>query len=311
MLKTFHAVELNLKAFGYDLGRRLSETLPVRQDTVATHVGLLSKASTQADIESDWVAHWARKIGSAVIYHRKLWELTYILQAIYEHGHLQPGSRGLGFGCGTEAIPSVLAAHGVAAMVTDLAPEEARAKGWIDSNQHSRSLESAFHPHIIDRGAFDRLVVHRHVDMNGIPEDLIGFDFCWSCCAFEHLGSLDAGLDFVVNSLRTVRPGGLAVHTTEFNVDNDSRTIKAGDTVLYQRKHMEGLADRLRSEGHEVAPFDFNHGSLPMDQFIDIPPWGEDGRNMWAAGVCHQRHLKLSIEGHVSTCFGIIIRKGL
>lgn len=309
MANNFRVVELNIKAFGYDLGKRLAEALPVREDTVARHVGLLSKTATQIDIESDWVAHWARQIGSAVIYHRKLWELTYILQAIYEHGHMQSGARGLGFGCGVEPIPSVLAAHGVAVTVTDLASAEAEARGWIDRDQHSRSLEDVYHEKLVDRAQFDALVDHREVNMKDIPSDLNGFDFCWSTCAFEHLGSIDAGLDFVVKSLETVRPGGLAVHTTEFNVDDDRKTIEYGETVLFQRKHMEELAKIVRDKGHDVAALDFDFGDRPMDQFIDIPPYGDDGRDMLAENLRHPRHLKLSIAGHVSTCFGIIIRK--
>ena len=40
---------------------------------------------------------------------------------------------------------------------------------------------------------FDQLVTFRPVDMTAIPDDLAGFDFCWSSCALEHLGSLAAG----------------------------------------------------------------------------------------------------------------------
>lgn len=55
--KNVRLIELNVKAFGYDLAMRLAQELPVRTDTVATYVGLASKASTQADIESAWCAH--------------------------------------------------------------------------------------------------------------------------------------------------------------------------------------------------------------------------------------------------------------
>ena len=55
--------------------------------------------------------------------------------------------------------------------------------------------------------------------MNHLPDDLRGFDFTWSSCALEHLGTLAAGADFVVAQMDCLRPGGVAVHTTEFLVD--------------------------------------------------------------------------------------------
>jgi 2-polyprenyl-3-methyl-5-hydroxy-6-metoxy-1,4-benzoquinol methylase len=308
--KSVRLIELNIKAFGYDLARRMTEALPpVPQDGVARHVGLHCQASTQADIESDWAAHWAGQLRIGVVYHRKIWELAYVLQAIHEHGHMVPGAKGLGFGCGVEPVPSYLASRGVAVTVTDLDHADAKAKGWIDTNQHARSLEQAFHPHLVERAVFDRLVDQRIADMNAIPETLQGYDFCWSMCAVEHLGSIQKGLDFLENSLKTLRPGGLSVHTLEYNVEADGPTVDNWVTVLFQRQHLEALAERLRAQGHEVAPFDFDMGQQPMDNFVDLPPWYHDMPEEEARRLGTPMHLKLGIDGFVATCFGIIIRK--
>ena len=307
--KSVRLIELNVKSFGYDLALRLARDLPVRTDTVATHVGLRSKASTQADIESDWSAHWAAQLKTPVVYHRKLWELAFVLQAIHEHGHLVAGARALGFGCGREPIPSYLATNGVAVTVTDLPHEEAKARGWVDSNQHLESLETAYHPQLVARDAFDQLVELRSADMNDIPADLAGYDFCWSTCAMEHLGSIEKGLAFVENSLATLRPGGLAVHTMEFNVEQDGPTIDNWVTVLFQKKHLERLAAVLRGKGHHVADLDFEVGDRPMDKFVDIPPWLHDLPPDYADRLGQPNHLKVGIDGFVSTCFGIIVQK--
>jgi SAM-dependent methyltransferase len=300
---------LNIKAFGYDLGRRLAAELPVGRETSARHVGLQSKATTQADMESDWVAHWCGQLQTPVLFHRKLWELSYVLQAVHEHGHMREGARGLGFGCGEESLPSYLASRGVEITVTDLAPEEAEAKGWASSRQHAGSLDKAYHSIFLDRETFDRRVSLRQVDMNAIPPDLRGFDFCWSVCALEHLGSLAKGLDFVRNSLDTLRPGGLAVHTTEYNINPDGPTVDNWPTVLFQRRHLEGLADRLRADGHQVAPFDFDYGDKPMDRFIDLPPWSHTLPEAFDRLYGHSLHLKLGLEGFPCTCFGLIVTK--
>lgn len=303
-------IELNIKAFGYDIARRLGEALPPPpRDSVARHVGLCSKASTQADIESDWVAHWAAQLKIPVVYHRKIWELAYVLQAIHEHGHMVPGAKGLGFGCGVEPVPSYLASHGVAVTVTDLDHGEASARGWVDTNQHVNSPEQAFHPRLVHREVFDRLVDQRVADMNAIPDTLQGYDFCWSMCAMEHLGSIRQGLDFLENSLKPLRPGGLSVHTMEYNIEAEGPTVDNWMTVLFQRKHLEAVAERLRGQGHGVAMFDFDMGQQPMDQFIDLPPWHHDMPGEDARRLGTPMHLKIGMSGFVATCFGIIIRK--
>ncbi|MBX9730666.1 MAG: methyltransferase domain-containing protein [Sphingomonas sp.] len=302
-------MELNIKAFGYDLARRAQEALPVRTDLTARQVGLASKASTQADIESDWCAYWANELRAGVVYHRKLWELTYVAQAVYEYGFMRPGARGLGFGCGLEPFPSYFAAQGIAVTVTDLEIEAARAKGWVESSQHAKSLDQAFHAHLVDRETFDRQVEFRVADMNDIPADLTGYDFCWSMCAVEHLGSIKQGLDFIEASLKTLNPGGLSVHTMEYNCEPEGPTVDNWPTVLFQRRHLEALADRLRAQGHEVAAFDFNLGHQPLDHFIDVPPYYMGTGDTAVAALGHPLHIKLVLDGFVATCFGIIVRK--
>jgi len=309
-LRDIEALKLNVKHFGYELSRRLQEIAPPRVVTSPPTVQFRSKASTQADMASDWVAYWAAQMKTGVVYHRKLWELCYALQAIYQHGHMVPEARGLGFGCGEEPLPSYLAAQGVAVTMTDLAPDDPRAQGWARTGQHAARLEKAFKPHLVDRASFDRNVALRYVDMTNIPDDLQNYDFCWSICALEHLGSIAQGLNFIENSLKTLRPGGLAVHTTEFNCFNNIETIDNWPCVLFQRKHFQEIVERLRGKGHNVAELDFDVGNQVLDKYIDVPPYPhqlpETMRRGWASGP----QLKLVFDGFVITCFGLIICKG-
>ncbi len=310
LLRDLDHARLSIKFFGYELGRTLAAALPARAGLLARHVGLQSKPSTQADLESDWAAYWIGELKTAHIFHRKLWEFAYVLQAIHESGCLIPGARGLGFGCGEEPLPSYFADHGVFVTVTDLEPTEAAAQGWIDTSQHTSSRDAAYHAHLVSREHFDRYVSLRYVDMNAIPSDLLDFDFCWSICALEHIGSIQKGLDFIENSLRTLRSGGVAVHTTEFNYLDDERTIDDWVTVLFQKQHFRLLAERLERQGHYVAPLDFDVGDKPLDKFIDLPPYHHDWtvyqHAIWNNPV---HHLKLSFDGFACTCFGLIVRK--
>jgi len=308
-LRNVNLAHLNIKAFGYELARNLAEALPPAPTHGPHEIGLVPKASVQVDMESDWLAHWCAQLKVPVVFHRKLWELAYVLQAIFENGFLRSGARGLGFGCGMEPLPSYFASQGVEVTITDLPLEEAQARGWAATNQHVSSLEQAHQSNLVDHETFDAHVSLRHVDMNAIPDDLQDYDFCWSICALEHLGTISQGLDFLENSLKTLRTGGIAVHTTEFNINPEGPTVDNWPTVLFQQRHFESIIERLRTNGHKVSVPDFSLGSKPMDKFIDLPPWSHDlpnGLNQWLG---QPLHLKLAIDGFASTCFGIIIQK--
>jgi len=301
-------IALNLKFQGYDMARRLVAERGVPEPAEPRHVGLTSKPATQMDLDSDWATTWLAALKIPLIYHRKIWEYVYLLQALHEAGMLQEGRRGLGFGCGREPVASYLASQGVDLLVTDLPLEDMARAGWARTDQHAGDQDEAFHEHLVSYEVFDARVSHRPVDMNAIPEDLRNYDFCWSLCAFEHLGSIDKGLAFVENAMASLRPGGVAVHTTEFNYLDDRSTIEHGDTVLFQKRHFEALAERLIRAGHVVAPLDFFVGDQPLDRFIDVPPYPNDYteamRRQWGT---ESSHLKLMVSEYACTCFGVIV----
>ncbi|HTV33969.1 MAG TPA: methyltransferase domain-containing protein [Methylocella sp.] len=300
---------LNLKFFGYELAREIARSIPPRSHLQPRRGRLLSKPSTQTDIESDWAAYWFQELKIPLTFHRKLWELAYVLQTLYETGVLRTDARGLGFGCGAEPIASYLASRGVNVLATDLPPQRRQAKGWLKTGQHATSVQAMFHAHLVTRAIFDDRVKHRFVDMNAIPADLENFDFCWSICAMEHLGSIEKGMKFVVSAMHTLRPGGVAVHTTEFNFLEDRKIMDKWPTVLFQRTHFEELAERLQADGHKVATLDFDVGTKPLDRFIDMPPYPHNCPAHLRPWMDEAAHIKVSIDGFVSTCFGLIVWK--
>ncbi|MGE0628493.1 MAG: methyltransferase domain-containing protein [Hyphomicrobiaceae bacterium] len=310
LAKDLEGIKLNIKQSGYDLARRLADDSRARPvPAAASPVGLTSKACVQTDIDSEWFSYWASQLKIGVIYHRKIWEYCYLLQALFENGMLSEGAKGLGFACGQEPIPSLLARLGCHVTMSDLPEEQAKDTGWISTRQHASHLDAGFRANIVDRPIYAERVSFIPIDMNAIPADLAGFDFCWSLCSMEHLGSISSGLDFVENSLRPLKPGGIAVHTTEYNFLNDAETIDNWGTVLFQRRHFEALAQRLAADGHAVAPLDFNVGDGPMDRFIDLPPYAHDLDEASRAWLGNTQHLKLLLDGFASTCFGLIIKK--
>jgi len=298
------ASTLNIKNVWYELGRLQSErdlsALPLCVD----HTRLSSKLCNQADFTTNWFLYWCAEMHIEPYYHRKLWELCYVTQALFSEGQLKPDRRGIGFGCGEEPLPSLLAKHGVRVLATDLDPMRPETHLWRQTNEYAGAVEAFQRPDICPDKELLANIEFRPVDMNALPPDLDGqFDFCWSACALEHLGSLENGLKFIENSVRALKPGGVAVHTTEFTLD-DRETIDHQPTVLFQRQHLEDLAHRLRAAGHQVTEFDFDPGQGVLDRFIDLPPFrGND-----LISPTHYAHLKLQLDGYTCTSVGIVIK---
>lgn len=315
-LKEIDIIKLNIKNMGYRVGQSLLpyfDEIDVSDQPAVWN--MVSKATTQADMESPWFRYWCDQLEIAPIYHRKLWEFAFLLQGLYEQGILAAGRKGIGFGCGEEPLASYFATKEIDVLVTDLDPVKVQGAGWIETGQHAGSLESSYHPEVCSRAQFDRHVRHAYVDMNVIPDFHTGqYDFCWSVCAMEHLGSIEKGLAFVENSLKVLKPGGVAIHTTEYNYHAKKVTLDNCSTVLFLRRHFESLARRVSAAGHVFYGPSFDIGDGFLDRFIDLPPYalGEGllEKDQWA-GVNQASHLKLSIHGYACTCFGILIRKGV
>jgi hypothetical protein len=229
--------------------------------------------------------------------HRKMWEWLFIAEALSERGLLSPGQRGLGFGVGKEPLVALFASYGCDVVASDQPPELAESSGWTESKiEFAGGLAGLNDDGLCPPDLFEQHVRYRDVDMNSIPPDLRGFDFTWSSCAFEHLGSLAAGADFVLAQMETLKPGGVAVHTTEYTVSSNETTIDSGATVLYRRRDIEALVRRLRRAGHGID-IDYTEGTTPEDVHVDTPPY----TNV---------HLRTTLGEYVTTSLALVMEKG-
>ncbi|MGF6645845.1 class I SAM-dependent methyltransferase [Paraburkholderia sp. GAS82] len=237
-------------------------------------------------------------LGHPPLYQRKLWEWVFIIHHLLEAGMLTEGRRGLVFGVGRERLPALFAKMGCEIVATDAPAEFSASSEWSVSGQHSTALAELKYPEIVPDEVFEARVTHQSCDMNAIDEQLTGFDFTWSSCCFEHLGDLEAGLQFVINSVeKTLKPGGIAVHTTEYNLGSNEDTLESGATVIYRKRDIDDLIRRLRERGHEVKPFIVAPHAHPLDFHIDAPPYGGDP------------HLKLRLASYMATSVGIVVRR--
>ncbi len=256
----------------------------------------VSQVCTESQFYEPAYAYWCEQFKEHPRTHRKQWEFCYILQALSVRGKLSPEFKGLGFGVGEEPLAALFAARGVEVTATDLGVKQAAHAGWISSGQHAKALEDLNGRAICPHDQFAARVRFETVDMHAIPAAFLDYDFTWSACALEHLGSLADGQDFIIGSLKTLRPGGVAVHTTEFNVDNDGDTLDSGATVLFRRQDIEAVFERATRMGYRCSA-NWTTGGRRLDAYVDLPPYSND------------EHLKLRIEPYTTTSIGLIFDK--
>jgi 2-polyprenyl-3-methyl-5-hydroxy-6-metoxy-1,4-benzoquinol methylase len=267
----------------------------VPEPTLAAPV---SQLVTQKQVESEEFKHWCAETKEMPGYHRKLWEFAYILQVLHQHDLLRAGATGLGFGVGKEPLAAVMAKYGCRIMATDQDADSAQREGWRVSNQHSNSFEDLNERSICEPERFRQLVSFRTQDMNHISADLMtaAFDFIWSACALEHVGSIALAKRFILESLYCLKPGGVAIHTTEYNLSSNSDTLMDGPNVIFRRRDIEELRAELEKAGYRMV-LNLNAGKGPLDRHYDVPPY---------KGIYH---LRFMLDNFISTSIGLIIHK--
>jgi hypothetical protein len=253
---------------------------------------------SSADLYHPEFAQICKKIHKTPMWHRKYWEWAYIVHHLEAAGVLRSGSKGVCFGVGNETLPAYFASRGSKILATDAPSSIGESEGWRETGQYVDSKEALYYPNMLARTEFDRLVSFREADMNHIPVDIKGFDYCWSSCCFEHLGSISKGIEFVVNSVeKTLVSGGVAVHTTEFNLSSNKDTIESGSTVIFRKCDIEEMIRQLQHKGHDTSVIRIAPDISPIDSYVDVPPY------------THHPHLKLQLAGFVTTSIGIVVRR--
>lgn len=131
--------------------------------------------------------------------------------------------------------------------------------------------------------------------MKKIPCSLTGYDFIWSSCALEHLGSLHAAKDFIYHAMDCLKPGGIAIHTTEFNLKSSVETSMMGPVCILRSIDLIEIAEHLEWQGHTIEPLDFRLDN--SDSYLT----NYDKDNL--------PHFSFKYEKWLVTSFGLIIKK--
>jgi FkbM family methyltransferase len=149
---------------------------------------------------------------AAHIVPRKRWELLCLAQAFEERcGGRRPTAM-LGLGVGTEALMYHFAHLCSNVVATDLYDEQGH---WSESRVAIAQVLAASPFHY----PRETLTV-RSMDMRTIDYPDASFDVVWSCSSVEHVATLAELVGVFREIHRVLTPGGHALITTEFSLDN-------------------------------------------------------------------------------------------
>jgi hypothetical protein len=249
----------------------------------------------QTDVLSSDFWYWMTQLKEQPSLQNKQWQYFMVLQSAYALLDPSPAKRAIGFGVGREPLPALLASWGWSVVASDYFDGD-HAVDWSRTDQMVSARDDLNDRAICPPREFDRLCSLENIDMNTIPPQYDGgFDLVWSLCALGHIGGYWAGLDFVRSSLRLLRPGGIAVHTTEMDLSSDLVTLDTPGLSLYRRRDLEQFLEDVRNEGYVVRLHDFNMGPGILENYVDAPPFGPI-------------HLTLDVLGHQVAAVSLVIQ---
>ena len=113
---------------------------------------------------------------------------------------------------------------------------------------------------------------------------------------FSSSSSAQKGMDFIIKSLDVLNPGGISVHTTEFNLSSNE-TIDVPFNAIYGRHFFDNLRIEIERRGHVFEPVDYRLGDNPKED--DVQYYNQP----------QKPHIKVSAYGTVFTSIGITIKK--
>lgn len=254
---------------------------------------------------TDWMREAASQLNLSLSPpHRKVWEFGIIMRAFRSRAEQQPYTavscprgeesydsavagvryvprrpRVLGFGVGREPLPAWFVSRGADVLATDK-PAIDTLPGWRETGQHAAEHSQLGRLWYVNEDEMTEYCNYASVDMANLPTSLLReqFDFIYSAGSFEHIGGAHAGLDFFMQSMAALRPGGVAVHTTEYEYEYapDLPPLDTPDLSLYRDADISALSVSLVAQGDLLLPLDAVQGTEPEDLYTDRPPYAPD-----------------------------------
>jgi len=232
-------------------------------------------------------------------FHGKQWQYHQVLRfarSRFAKGFPSGKAQACGFGVGKEPIPAALASQGWNVLATDYLNGPG-SSAWRDTEQMLSNRLDLNDRKICKAREFEDRVNFKSVDMSDLPSELHGrFDFIWSTCALGHIGGYRAGLEFILESAKLLRPGGVAVHTTEVDLSEQGELFDTAGLSLYRRVDLARTLDLLQSAGLMVPTHGFSVGPGEFENIVDRPPYSE-------------MHLRIEVCGREVLPFAVVFER--
>jgi hypothetical protein len=262
------------------------------------NIPIQSQLVTFSQIFTPWYNSSALEMGEEPRLHRKQWEYVYIYTALKQLGKLKPGMKGIGFGVGREPLAGLFCKHGASVLATDQPPSD-DSDLWAKTNEHM-TAEVINERKLCPPEQAEKLLKHQFMKMDVIPPEVQNYDFVYSCGSLEHIGTIKQSIQYIMDSIKILRPGGVAVHTTEYNVLSYDYTVDSAGTVSLRQKDFRELEKQITAAGHKLVKLNFNLGTQPQDYHIDY----QFTKNT-------QNHMKVHIYNDlITTSIGLVIHRG-
>jgi SAM-dependent methyltransferase len=239
-----------------------------------------------------------QKLSSGSFIHRKDWEWALGIIAMRRFGKLNEKSTAIGVGAGTETVLFYLANKIKHVYATDLYEDN----GWIGvspSDFPENPKKYAPFPY-----KEDALTVLR---MNGTKLEFPSesFDIAFSFSSIEHFGGKNhsGALRSLKEMERVLKPGGLAVITTEYIINDKEHPEFFNERTIYS-----DLIDKLERL-KLVEPLDLRITTKTLDTVMDYYPVGINWGNLDNEFRKSHPHMLLRIKNILWTSVMLVFKK--
>jgi len=166
-------------------------------------------------------------------YHRKQWEFVVIYLNLLANNKIEKDMVGASFGAGREPLIYLIGSQVKEFTATDLYVFNT---GWqtakINEQQTCRDFVMEKAPKNLDVSG----ILVEEMDMRNLDFADSSLDFCYSSCAFEHIGHEDDFIKHLEEVKRVLKEDGVYVMTTEYLFNH--QTFKIKGNYKFDTKYM-------------------------------------------------------------------------
>jgi len=241
-----------------------------------------------------------QKLSPEGFIHRKDWEWALGIIAMRRFGKLNEKSTAIGVGSGTEPVPFYLANKVKHVYATDLYGQNDGWKSAAPSDFPENPKKYAPFPY-----KEDALTVLR-MDGTKLEFPSESFDIAFSFSSIEHFGggkNHSGALRSLKEMERVLKPGGLAVITTEYIINDKEHPEFFNKRTIYS-----DLIDKLEKL-KLVEPLDLRITTKTLDTVIDYSSVGVSWNNINNDYKRTHPHIVLRIKNILFTSIMLVFQK--